>query len=52
LNELDEMVKGDGMQTLQVEDEDEPVIIDRESSSEGERVHRLRSSSLGFGILG
>ena len=28
LNELDELVKGDGMQTLQVEDEDKPVIID------------------------
>ena len=30
LNELDELVKGDGMQTLQVEDEDEPIIIDSE----------------------
>jgi len=30
LNELDELVKGDGLQTVQVEDEDEPVIIDSE----------------------
>ena len=28
LNELDELVKGDGMQTLKVEEEDEPIIID------------------------
>lgn len=28
INELDELVKGDGMQTLKVDEEDEPVIID------------------------
>jgi len=28
INELDELVKGDGMQTIYAEGEDEPIIVD------------------------
>jgi splicing factor 3A subunit 3 len=30
LTEIDELVRSDGIQTIQVEDEEEPIIIDRE----------------------
>lgn len=31
INELDELVKGDGVQVIQVEGEEEPTVVDRES---------------------
>jgi splicing factor 3A subunit 3 len=32
LSEIDELVRNDGIQTIQVEDEEEPIVIDREWS--------------------
>ena len=32
LNELEELVKGDGLQTVQADENEEPVIIDSEST--------------------
>jgi splicing factor 3A subunit 3 len=32
LNDLDELVKGDGLQVIQVEEDEEPMIVERESS--------------------
>lgn len=31
INDLDELVKGDGLQVVQVEEDEEPMIIERES---------------------
>ena len=33
INDLDELVKGDGLQIIPVEDDDEPMIIEREFMS-------------------
>lgn len=31
INDLDDLVKGDGLQVIQVEEDEEPMIVERES---------------------
>jgi hypothetical protein len=33
VNDLDELVKGDGLQVIQVEDDEEPMIVERKFAS-------------------
>lgn len=50
VNDLDELVKGDGIQVVQVEDDDEPMIIERKFTSISFNDNADESSS-GLGVL-
>ena len=41
LNDLDELVKGDGLQVIQVEEDEEPMIVERKSARRVDRVSNL-----------
>ena len=42
INELDELVTSDGLQTVQVDENDEPLIVDRESSQRNHMSTEVR----------